>query len=130
MSRRERRGAFGLLARQAAADAPLAAIVAIVVAVAAFLVSAGPGALAQLGDRELRHALAELPAPRHDLTAGAWFSYPDGSSGASPDAGRDFAAITATVDGVGDGLTPPLASVLGAPAVGGDDAPSVRDPAR
>ena len=68
MSRRERRTAFGLLARQAATDAPLAAIVAIVVAVCAFLVSIGPGALAQVSDRELRYTLDELlgsaPRPR------------------------------------------------------------------
>jgi len=37
MSRRERRGPVGLLARQAAVDAPLLSLVALVVAMAAFL---------------------------------------------------------------------------------------------
>ena len=83
MSRRERRSAFGLLARQSATDAPLAAIVAIVVAVCAFLVSSGPGALAEVSDRELRHTLEGFSAPRHDVGAAALFGYPNASFSAA-----------------------------------------------
>ena len=59
MSRRERRSAFGLLARQSATDAPLAAIVAIVVAVCAFLVIERSRSARQVSDRELRHTLRD-----------------------------------------------------------------------
>ena len=115
MSRRERRSAFGLLARQAATDAPLAAIVAIVVAVCAFLVSTGPGALAQVADREVRHTLEGFSAPRHDLGASAWFGFPNAGPGAAPGRQDGIEEITNTVDGVLYRLTPPLGSVLDEP---------------
>lgn len=114
MIRRERRSAFGLLARQSATDAPLAAIVAIVVAICAFLVSSGPGALAEVSDRELHHTLEGFSAPRRDVGAAALFGYPDSSFSAARQH-NGIAEITGTVEGVLYRLTPPLASVLGGP---------------
>lgn len=113
MRPRPRRGAFGILALQAATDAPLAVIVAVVVAIAAFLVTAGPGALAQVADQELRHTLTGYSSARHDLTAEATFGAATRGATSPSDAEARFEAITSTVDGVVDGVIPPLAPVLG-----------------
>ena len=91
---------------------------AIVVAAAALLVSAGPGALAQVADQEVRHTLAGYSATRHDLTASASFGSANAGSQDPSDAEARFGAITTTVDGVVDGVLPPLASLLGTPQWG------------
>ncbi|WP_439593625.1 FtsX-like permease family protein [Microbacterium sp.] len=112
MTRRERRSAFGLLARQGATDAPLAAIVAIIVAICAFLVATAPGALAEVSDREVRHTLEGFSAPRHDLTASAYFGRPGGSPFGNATERSGIDEITGTVEGVVPRLTPPLGAVL------------------
>ena len=113
MSRRERRGPVGLLARQAASDAPLICLVALVVAMTAFLVTAAPAALASIATQELRHTLNDFPAVRRDLTASGFFGYPSAGGGRSTAEG--LAAISDTIQRAPAGLGPPLTSLLESP---------------
>ena len=110
MSRRERRGPVGLLARQAAVDAPLLSLVALVVAMAAFLVTAAPAALASIETQELRHTLSDFPAVRRDLTASGFFGYPSAGGGRSTAEG--LATIADTIQRAPAGLGSPLTSLL------------------
>ena len=110
MSRRERRGPVGLLARQAAVDAPLLSLVALVVAMAAFLMTAAPAALASIETQELRHTLSDFPAVRRDLTASGFFGYPSAGGGRSTAEG--LATIADTIQRAPAGLGSPLTSLL------------------
>jgi putative ABC transport system permease protein len=113
VSRRECRGPVGLLARQSAGDAPLISLVALVVAMAAFLVTAAPAALASVASQELRHTLSDFPAVRRDLTASGFFGYPSAGGGRST--GEGLAAISDTIERAPASLGPPLTSLLDSP---------------
>ena len=117
----------GLLGRQAMVDAPLLALVALVVALASFLVTAAPAALATVATRELRHTLEDFPAVRRDLTASGFFGYPAAGGGRSTTDG--LATITDTIERAPRGLGPPVVPLLDPPqwaATTGRDAALIR----